>query len=142
MTIKIDLNKYSNFVEAVTSSESNNLDAFERSLDRLANNVDNPEVQINVPLLITSAMGLSGESGEFSEIIKKLVFHSKPLTPEVHKHLQKELGDIIWYWTNACRALNVDPNNIIVDNVDKLSSRYPGGKFDPYYSENRSTGDI
>src|ERR1035437_5275320 len=103
MTKNIDLNKYSDFVEAITSKESNDLTTFMNSQDRLDGNDGRPDV--NVPLLITGAMGICGESGEFSEIIKKCIFHSKPLTAEVHQHLQREFSDIIFYWTNASRSL-------------------------------------
>ena len=143
-TKRIDLNRYSEFVEGVTSKASNDLTTFMGSLDRVDGNYEDGEhgPDVNVPLLITAAMGMSGESGEFSEIVKKIIFHGKQLTPEIHKHLQKELGDVIWYWTNACRALDVDPNTIIADNVAKLESRYPGGKFDAWYSDNRQEGDV
>ncbi len=134
----IDLNKYTDFVSAITSEQSNNLDAYVASLDRV--NASKPEV--NVPLLITGAMGMSGEAGEFSEIIKKVMFHGKELTDEVRDHLIKELGDVIWYWTNTCRALNVDPNKVIELNVAKLQSRYPGGTFSAAASETRKEGDI
>jgi NTP pyrophosphatase (non-canonical NTP hydrolase) len=144
MTNKIDLNKYSQFVTGVTSKASTDLTTFINSLDRLDTNYENGEhgPDINVPLLLTSAMGMSGEAGEFSEIVKKLVFHGKALTPDVHEHLQKELGDQIWYWTNACTALGVDPNIIIANNISKLEARYPGGKFDAWSSDNRKDGDI
>ena len=149
MTKQIDLNRYTDFVEGVTSQSSNDLTTFMNSLDRVDGNYHMVEgagmkhgPDVNVPLLITAAMGMSGESGEFSEIVKKIMFHGKNLTLETHQHLQKELGDVIWYWTNACRALGVDPNTVIADNVAKLESRYPGGKFDPYHSENRKDGDI
>ena len=49
---------------------------------------------------------------------------------------------MIWYWTNACRALGLDPNEVIANNVTKLESRYPGGKFNAEYSENRKEGDV
>jgi NTP pyrophosphatase (non-canonical NTP hydrolase) len=146
--MKIDLNKYSEFVEGVTSKASEDLTTFMDSLDRLDANfevidgVQQHGPDVNVPLLIVGAMGMCGEAGEYSEIVKKLVFHGKTLTPEVHAHLVKELGDISWYWTNACRSLGVDPNQVIADNVSKLESRYPGGKFDAHLSENRKVGDI
>ena len=134
----IDLNKYTDFVSAITSEQSNNLDAYVASLDRV--NASKPEV--NVPLLITGAMGMSGEAGEFSEIIKKVMFHGKELTDEVRDHLIKELGDVIFYWINTCRSLGVDPNDVIAANVTKLEARYPGGKFSAKRSENREAGDI
>ena len=51
-------------------------------------------------------------------------------------------GDVIWYWINACRALHLDPNDVILENINKLMSRYPGGNFDAHYSENRKQGDL
>lgn len=148
MTNKIDLTKYAEFVEGVTSKTSEDLTTFMDRLDRVDANWEvidgerkhGPEV--NVPLLITAAMGMCGEAGEFSEIVKKVMFHGKTLTPEVHQHLQKELGDVIWYWTNACRALGVSPDQVIANNVEKLLDRYPGGTFDPFSSENRKIGDV
>ena len=150
MTDKIDLNKYKDFVEAVTSAESNDLTAFMNRLDRLDGNYEVFEGEtearhgpdINVPLLITGALGLGSESGEFQEIVKKMLFQGKPLTEENLFHMKRELGDIIWYWISACRALSLDPNDVIAENVRKLSARYPGGSFDPFYSENRKEGDL
>ena len=135
---QIDLIKYTQFVDAITSDESNNTGSFVRSIQDLQ--MDN--LDINVALLMTAAMGMGGEAGEFSEIVKKLVFHRKPLTDEIRTHLAKELGDQIWYWTNACRAIGVDPNQVIADNVTKLQSRYPGGVFSAERAENRAAGDI
>jgi NTP pyrophosphatase (non-canonical NTP hydrolase) len=97
---------------------------------------------INVPLLLTAALGLAAETGEFCEIPKKIYFQGKPLTEENVFHMKRELGDIMWYWINACRALNLDPNDVIAENVNKLKARYPGGEFDVYHSENRSQGDL
>lgn len=132
----IDLNRYKDFVEAVTSQPSNDIDAFIariRELDALG---------VNVPLLITGGIGLASEGGEFNEIIKKMLYQGKPFNEENHFHMKRELGDICWYWINACRALGFDPNEVIEENVRKLESRYPGGKFDAHYSENRQAGDL
>ncbi len=87
-------------------------------------------------------MGLGSESGEFIEIVKKIVFQGKPLTEENRKHMMLEISDIAWYWVNACRAINVEPNSVISANVSKLINRYPTGNFDVYYSENRKDGDL
>jgi NTP pyrophosphatase (non-canonical NTP hydrolase) len=91
---------------------------------------------------LTAAIGLGSESGEFQEIVKKVFFQGKPFNEEIRHHLKRELGDIMWYWINACRALNLDPDEVIIENVRKLESRYPGGKFDVTYSENRKPGDL
>ena len=48
----------------------------------------------------------------------------------------------MWYWRQGCMALNIDPNEVIQMNIDKLKARYPGGDFDAYYSENRKEGDL
>jgi NTP pyrophosphatase (non-canonical NTP hydrolase) len=97
---------------------------------------------VNIPLLITACMGLAAESGEFIEIPKKIIFQGKALTSENVYHMKRELGDIMWYWINACRALQLDPNEVIAENVDKLKARYPGGSFDAFYSENRKDNDL
>ena len=142
----IDLNKYSDFVKEVTSQPSNDLTTFMNRLDDLDGNYDS-ETQthgpdVNVPLLITACLGLAAESGEFCEIPKKMLFQGKPLSEDNVFHMKRELGDIMWYWINACRALNLDPNDVIQENVNKLQSRYPGGTFDAHYSENRQDGDL
>jgi NTP pyrophosphatase (non-canonical NTP hydrolase) len=144
--MKIDLNKYSEFVQAVTSQPSNDLTTFMNRLDYLDGNFDYEKDQhgpdINVPLLLTGALGLAAETGEFCEIPKKMFFQGKPLNEENLFHMKRELGDIMWYWINTCRALNLDPNEVIAENVKKLESRYPGGNFDPYHSENRKENDL
>lgn len=142
MSKQIDLNKYQGFVATVTSNESNDLQAFVDNAHRLEKQAVLDGIQLNFPLLLTAAIGLASEGGEFSEIVKKMAFQGKPYNEENRFHMKRELGDIIWYWINACRALGYDPNDIIAENVKKLEARYPGGQFDPYYSENRKEGDL
>lgn len=143
---QVDLNAYSKFVKAVTSQESNDLTTFMNRLDVIDGNYDFANSQhgpdVNVPLMLTGVMGLCSETGELMEIVKKITFQGKPLNEENLFHMKRELGDIIWYWTNMCRALHLDPNDVIAENVEKLRSRYPGGEFDVYYSENRKQGDL
>jgi NTP pyrophosphatase (non-canonical NTP hydrolase) len=143
--MNIDLNKYKDFVEAVTSKASNDLTTFMDRCDELDGNyigdgVHGPD--INVPLLLTACLGLAAEAGEFIEVPKKMFFQGKSLTEAEVFHLKRELGDVMWYWINACRALNLDPNEVIAENVRKLENRYPGGSFDAFYSENRKPGDL
>lgn len=148
--MNIDLNKYKEFVEAVTSEESQDLTSFMSHLDRLDGNYEayGPDGEyihgpnVNVPLLLCGAIGLGSETGEFQEIVKKCVFQGKPLSEDTKFHMKRELGDILWYWVNACRALELDPNEVVAENVTKLKARYPGGEFDVYYSENRKEGDL
>jgi len=148
--MNVDLNKYSDFVQAVTSQPSTDLTTFMDTLDRLDANYEldadagimkyGPD--INVPLLLTACLGLAAESGEFIEIPKKIFFQGKALTDENVFHMKRELGDIMWYWINACRALRLDPNEVIAENVEKLKARYPGGEFNVFNSENRKHNDI
>jgi NTP pyrophosphatase (non-canonical NTP hydrolase) len=135
--MQIDLNKYQDFVQAVTSAESNYPVQFIERIQEI-----NTTTTINPALLLTAAMGLAAEGGEFVEIPKKIIFQGKPVNEENIFHMKRELGDIMWYWINACRALNLDPNDVIAENVRKLESRYPGGSFDAHYSENRVDGDL
>jgi len=131
----VDLNKYQEFVREVTSQESNNTRQLVRKLEEL-------DSKVNIALLLTGAIGMASEGGELSEIVKKCVFQGKPLNEDTIFHMKRELGDIMWYWINACRALNLDPNDVVAENVHKLEARYPGGSFDVYYSENRKDGDL
>jgi NTP pyrophosphatase (non-canonical NTP hydrolase) len=143
MTDKIDLEKYTNFVAAVTSVPSNDLNAFiDRCVELETTGNQTYQRSVNMPLLLTSCLGLAAESGEFTEIVKKMVFQGKPLNDDNFRHMMLELGDVMWYWVNACRALDLDPNVVIAANVGKLKARYPGGEFDPYMSENRRPGDL
>lgn len=135
--MQIDLNKYQDFVREVTSAESNYPDLLVEKIKAI-----NESTTINPALLLTAAMGLAAEGGEFVEIPKKIFFQGKPVNEENIFHMKRELGDIMWYWINACRALNLDPNDVIAENVRKLEARYPGGNFDPFYSENRQDGDL
>ena len=144
--MNVDLNKYSDFVKAVTSKPSNDLTTFMDRCDELDGNFDDATQEhgpdINVPLLLTACLGLAAESGEFIEIPKKIFFQGKHLSEDNVYHMKRELGDIMWYWINACRALRLDPNDVIAENVEKLKARYPGGEFNVFNSENRKAGDL
>lgn len=134
---KIDLNKYKEFVQGVTSTASNETVELCNRLEALEN-----QANVNMATLLTGAVGMSSEAGEFAELIKKCVFQGKEMTDDIKKHLASELGDVAWYWINSCRALGVDPNEVIGNNVEKLKARYPGGEFNAFSSENRAEGDI
>jgi NTP pyrophosphatase (non-canonical NTP hydrolase) len=136
-----DLKLYQDFVLEVTSAQSKYEYAFTERFEQLSQYQED-RTKINPSLLLTAGMGLSAESGEFNEIIKKMFFQGKPLNEENLFHMKRELGDIMWYWMNACTALGLDPNDVITENVKKLESRYPGGKFDAWHSENRVKGDL
>ena len=132
------LNDYTQFVDSITSKESTSYPVF---LHRLAE-LETSKTSINIPRLITAAFGLVSEGGEFTEQVKKILFQGKPLNEEVRTRLIKELGDVAWYWANACTALNIDPNEVLEINADKLKARFPEGHFTAERSENRLDGDI
>ena len=132
----IDFIKYAKFVNEVTSQESKDNSVFFERLEYLKSKKFPSE------RLLTAAVGLCAESGEFTEVIKKIIFQGKEPTEENLFHLKREMGDIMWYFMQACMALDVSPEEIIEMNVEKLKSRYPGGEFDVHYSENRKAGDL
>jgi len=132
----VDTEKYVEFVDAVTSQESKDGEAFTaRIADLYAS--DFPTER-----LLTAAVGMSAEAGEFTEIIKKIIFQGKPVNEENLFHLKRELGDIMWYVSQACMGLEISLDEVMEMNVDKLKARYPGGEFDVHYSENRKEGDL
>ncbi len=135
--MNIDLNKYAEFVLTICSKQSKDAEEFVEHVRKLHNSTS-----VNIPLLLTSGIGLASEGGEFNEIVKKIFFQGKPLDEDNVFHMKRELGDIMWYWMNACNALGLDPNAVIAENVKKLEARYPGGSFDAFYSENRKKGDL
>jgi len=134
----VDLNLYEQFVEKVTSEPSNDVNAMIARLQELSAS----PLPLNVSLLMTAGVGLASEAGEFDELVKKMIFQGKPWNEDVKFHMLRELGDIAFYWIEACRAIGVDPNEVIEENVRKLEARYPGGKFTVERSENREQGDI
>ena len=137
MSKKVDLNAYNDFVKEVTSDASMSSKAMHERIVEIEETSG-----VNMASLLTGGIGLASEGGEFDEIVKKCVFQGKPMDSETIFHAKRELGDIIWYWINSCRALGLDPDDVLAENVNKLKSRYPGGEFDVYYSENRKEGDL
>jgi len=140
--IVMELEEYRQFVDSVTSDESKQFSSFLHRLGELEQSPAHMISNINIPRLITAAFGLSSEGGEFTELVKKILFQGKPLNDDLRTRLIKELGDIAWYWANACTALNVDPNEVLQINTDKLKVRFPEGHFTTDRSENRLDGDV
>jgi len=136
MTKTVDFQKYSEFVNAVTSEASTDFLALS---DRL---VALDEKGANIERLLTAGVGINAEGGEFLEIIKKMIFQGKPFNADNKEHMIIELGDLMWYVAQACMALEVSLDEVVARNVKKLEKRYPGGQFDVYYSENREEGDL
>ena len=132
---KIDQKKYVDFVRQVTSKPSLDSETLVERLEELDENA-------NVPQLLTAALGVSAEAGEFTEIVKKIAFQGKELNDDTKTHLVKEMGDVFWYLAQACLALNVDFQTVVMTNMMKLAARYPDGKFDISKSEVRKEGDI
>lgn len=138
----MDMKEYQDFVERVTSPQSNFLSEFIKrcqELETFTHLDDAPD--LNIALFITASMGMGSECGEFQEIAKKILFQGKPFGPETVHHLKRELGDIMWYWVNACRSLGLNPEEVIHENIAKLEARYGEG-FSVERSENRKAGDL
>ena len=131
----VDFEQYEKFVDAVTSDSSKDFVAL---ADRL---VELDREGANIERLTTAGVGLAAESGEFLEIVKKMVFQGKPWNDDNREHLIIELGDVMWYVAQACMALDIPFDDVIVRNVEKLEKRYPGGSFDVGKSEDRAPGD-
>ena len=134
--IKKFFTTYTDFVTKVTSDPSIELDALKKSFDEIEK-----KSGIKTPRLLTAALGLGSETGEFVEIVKKMFLQGKPPTDENIFHMKRELGDIMWYWVTACAALGLDPYEVISENQEKLAARY-GEKFEVQRSEVRKEGDL
>jgi NTP pyrophosphatase (non-canonical NTP hydrolase) len=134
-TKHVNFDKYAEFVDAVTSDASKDFLALS---DRL---VALDEKGANIERLLTASVGINAEGGEFMEIVKKLVFQSKPWNEDNREHLIIELGDIMWYVAQACIALDITLDEVVARNIQKLLKRYPEGAFDAFYSYNRSPND-
>lgn len=133
----IDPNKYIEFVKQTTSKPSLDWPTLASRLSELEVRDD-----CNVTQLMTAAFGLTAESGEFTEVVKKMFLQGKPYTEENIFHMKRELGDIMWYMAQACMALDISFEEVLQMNYEKLSARYPDGTFDVHYSENRQEGDL
>ena len=97
----------------------------DRVLDSVINNVNKEKgFTVDPGELLNGALGLTGESGEVADIIKKHIFHGHPLDTN---SLYKELGDVCWYIALLCHALKIDMSDILTWNISKLKKRYPQG---------------
>lgn len=134
---KVELKDYEAFVQSTISQPSSIFGVLESRLSDL----DGNNLGVLIPELLTASFGLTAEAGEFTEVVKKIVFQGKPLDEDNIFHLKRELGDILWYAVVACKALNITLEDAIVMNVEKLSARYPQG-FDIIKSEIRKEGDV
>ena len=133
----VDTERYLDFVAGVTSQPSTDLPTLLSRITDLDVGDD-----ADIPRLLTAALGLTAESGEFTEVVKKIILQGKPYNDDNKFHMKRELGDICWYLAQACMALDTTFDEIIEMNVEKLKARYPGGEFDVRKSENRVDGDV
>ena len=138
MTKRVNTDAYMEFVNAVTSEESRDYIPFNSRCFEIQSVDDG----IPIHRLITAALGMGAESGEFTEVVKKIVFQGKPVNEDNIFHMKRELGDVMWYVAQACMSLDTTIDEIIEMNVEKLQARYPGGSFDVHHSENRAEGDV
>lgn len=136
MTDETLLIDYTRFVDEVTSEESKDPQAFSDALDIIDETSGLPPER-----LITAALGITAEGGEFAEIIKKCVFQGKPVDEHTVYHMKRELGDVMWYIAQACIALDTTLEDVIYMNIEKLEARYPDG-FEAFRSNNRNEGDV
>jgi NTP pyrophosphatase (non-canonical NTP hydrolase) len=133
---KIDTEKYIDFVRQTTSPASTDIaNLFARMTELESQDAD-------VPRILTAALGISAEGGELVEIVKKIILQGKPYNEDNIIHLKKEAGDVLWYISQLCIALDVTFEELMEINYQKLSARYPEGTFDVHRSENRKQGDI
>lgn len=96
------------------------------------------ELHLDFGGIFNACLGLSGEVGEFNDMIKKWVFHEKELDLE---HAKKEAGDVCWYLAMLCESFGWALDDIMQTNIDKLIRRYPDG-FDAYLANNRREDDV
>ena len=130
------INDYAKFVDSTTSDQSKNFLAFIGSTSDLE-----AQDNINVPRVLTAAIGMLAESGEFTEILKKMVFQGKQFNEDNRFHMKRDLGDILWYWIQGCIALGYTPDEVMDENIKKLEARYPNG-FEAIRSEVRADNDL
>lgn len=104
---------------------------------KFSNEQSNKE-SVDIGGIFNACLGLSGEVGEFNDMIKKWVFHEKDLDME---HAKKEAGDILWYVAMLCESFGWNMGEIMRMNVDKLIARYPDG-FDVERANHRAVGDV
>lgn len=120
--------------EALRQVIDNDADAYQQNVLKYA--PDHHDYLLNV---IYAAMGMCGEAGEASELVKKYAYHDHAIDTE---HLARELGDVLWYVSYMAHLFGYPLGKIMAMNQEKLAKRYPDGKFDAERSRNREEGDI
>ena len=138
---ELTFEQYRKFVDNITSNEAKQYSSFLHRLAVIEMSDAHINQNVNIPRLLTASLGMMSEGGEFGDIVKKILFQGKDITPELREKLIKELGDVAWYWVNACTALDISPYEVIQRNMNKLLERFPEGSFSVERSENRSKND-
>ena len=141
------INDYALFVDKCTSDTSKDTSIMCDRIDYLRGNYSMKggevlEQEVDMARLMTALIGMMAESGEFAEVVKKKIFQadSKFSNDEIF-HMKRELGDVLWYWVQGCKALGFTPDEVMDENIRKLEKRYPNG-FEVIRSEVREQGDI
>ncbi len=141
------INDYALFVDKCTSEASKDTSIMCDRLDYLRGDYSMKggevlEQEVDMARLMTALIGMMAESGEFAEVVKKKIFQSdsKFKSDEIF-HMKRELGDVLWYWVQGCKALGFTPDEVMDENIRKLEKRYPNG-FEVVRSEVREQGDI
>ena len=141
------INDYARFVDQCTSETSKDTSKMCDRIDYLRGNYSMKsgevlEQEVDMARLMTALIGMMAESGEFAEVVKKKIFQadSKFSNDEIF-HMKRELGDVLWYWVQGCKALGFTPDEVMDENIRKLEKRYPNG-FEVIRSEVREQGDI
>lgn len=98
-----------------------------------------PDYQHYMPNVLYAAIGICGEAGEVSELVKKYAYHGHAINKD---HMARELGDVLWYVSYMADLFGYSLGEIMAMNQEKLAKRYPDGKFDAERSRNRKEGDI
>lgn len=83
-----------------------------------------PPIDDVLDCLNNYALGLTGESGEFADHVKKVIYQGHDLDAQKQA---LELGDILWYVARSAHALGYTLNDIAQMNIHKLNKRYPNG---------------
>jgi len=141
------INDYARFVDQCASESGKDMTKMCDRVQFLRGNystrygevIDN---SIDMARLMTALIGMMAESGEFAEVVKKKVFQSdSEFSNDEIFHMKRELGDVLWYWVQGCKALGFTPDEVMDENIRKLEKRYPNG-FEVIRSEVREEGDI
>ena len=133
-----EIKEYSEFVDSMLSAPTKKLNKFVERLEIL----DQSAEKCNIPSLMAGSTGLVCEAAELKDIVKKVLFQGKELTPELIEHMKKELGDVAFYFVLLCQAINTTPSEVMDMNMEKLSARFAGGGFSVKESETRKPGDV